>query len=98
MSFARSIKMRTSVATFVARTFFSRQAAVAALLGYSLLAAVMVPTTATRAAEIKVLSTVALTPALDDLVAKYENSGNRLTIVYNTIAELKKRIEGGETS
>jgi molybdate transport system substrate-binding protein len=78
------------------RTFFGEQAA--ALFGFSLLAAVMTPATSARAAEIKVLSTVALTPALDELVSKYQSSGNRLTIVYNTIAELKKHIEGGETA
>jgi molybdate transport system substrate-binding protein len=78
------------------RAFFSWQTAIAALFGYCLLAAAVTSAT-TRAAEIKVLSTVALTPALDELAAAYERSGNRLTIVYNTIAELKKRIEGGET-
>ena len=78
--------------------FFSAQAAVAALFGCSLVSAVMTSTTGARAAELKVLSTVALTPALDELKPKFESNGNRLTIVYNTIAELKKRIEGGETA
>ena len=52
----------------------------------------------TYLAEVKVLSTVALTPALDELVPKYESGGNRLTVVYDTIAELKRRIDGGETA
>ena len=78
--------------------FFGAQAAVAALFGCSLVSALMISTTGARAAELKVLSTVALTPALDELKPKFENAGNRLTIVYNTIAELKKKIEGGETA
>ncbi len=78
--------------------FFGARAAVAALFGCSLVSALMISTTGARAAELKVLSTVALTPALDELKPKFENAGNRLTIVYNTIAELKKKIEGGETA
>jgi molybdate transport system substrate-binding protein len=77
---------------------FGAQAAVAGLFCCSLVSALMTSTTGARAAELKVLSTVALTPALDELKPKFESSGNRLTIVYNTIAELKKRIEGGETA
>jgi molybdate transport system substrate-binding protein len=50
-----------------------------------------------RTAMVKVLSTVALTPALDELVPTFEN-GAPLTIVYDTIAELTKRIDGGETA
>jgi molybdate transport system substrate-binding protein len=79
------------------RAFFNQRAAVVALLGFSLLVDVVIATTVVYAAEIKVLSTVALTPALDELVPKYESGGNQLTIVYNTIAELKKRIDSGET-
>ena len=45
------------------------------------------------------MSTVALTPTLDELKPKYEkSSGNKLVIIYSTIAELKKRIEAGETA
>jgi len=77
---------------------FIAQAAVAALFGCTLVSALMTSTTGARAAELKVLSTVALTPALDELKPKFESGGNRLTIVYNTIAELKKKIEGGETA
>jgi molybdate transport system substrate-binding protein len=75
-----------------------KRAAAAAVFGCSLLSAVMTSTTITHAVELKVLSTVALTPALDELVPRYESTGNRLTIVYDTIAELKKRIDGGETA
>ncbi len=44
------------------------------------------------------MSTVGLTPALDELAPKYEAGGNHLTIVFSTIANLKKRIDGGETA
>src|SRR5690349_6623723 len=55
--------------------------------------------TAAHAAEIKVMSTVALQPTLDELKARYEHtSGNKLVIVYSVIADLKRRVEGGETS
>jgi molybdate transport system substrate-binding protein len=59
--------------------------------------AVSVPTA--HAVEITVMSTVALAPTLDEVKAKYEStSGNTLTIVYSVIADLKKRIEAGETA
>jgi molybdate transport system substrate-binding protein len=78
--------------------FFGTQAAVAAVFGCTLVSALMTTTTGARAAELKVLSTVALTPALDELKPKFESTGNKLTIVYSTIAELKKKIDGGETA
>lgn len=80
------------------RAFFRRQTVAVALLGLSLLPALSVTTTGTYAAELKVLSTVALTPSLAELAPKYESGGNRLAITYGTIAELKKRIDGGETA
>jgi molybdate transport system substrate-binding protein len=67
--------------------FFSAQAAVAALFCSSLVSALMTSTSGARAAELKVLSTVALTPALDELKPKFESNGN----------QLKKKIDGGET-
>jgi molybdate transport system substrate-binding protein len=76
----------------------SAKAAIAALFGCSLMSTLVISISGARAAELKVLSTVALTPALDELKPRFESNGDRLTIVYNTIAELKKRIEGGETA
>jgi molybdate transport system substrate-binding protein len=67
--------------------------AIPAAFGCSLLSAL-----AASAAEVKVMSTVALTPTLDELVPKYEAGGNHLTIVYSTIANLKKKIDAGETA
>jgi molybdate transport system substrate-binding protein len=80
-------------------TFFSRRTAVvvAVVCSRPLVLGAIAP--AAFAAEIKVMSTVALTPTLAELTPKYEaSSGNRLVFVYSTIADLKKRIEGGETA
>jgi molybdate transport system substrate-binding protein len=71
---------------------------VTAALACSLLLALATSATEARAAEVKVMSTVALTPTLDELVPKYEAGGNHLTIVYSTIANLKKKIDAGETA
>jgi len=55
--------------------------------------------TAARADEIKVMSTVALTPTLSELAPKFEkDSGHKLAITYSTAADLKKRVEAGETA
>ena len=81
------------------RGLFSRRAALAAAVEYSLLLALGAAAPAAYAAEVKVMSTVALTPTLGDLTPKYESSsGNKLTIIYSTIADLKKRIDAGETA
>jgi molybdate transport system substrate-binding protein len=80
------------------KTIFGKTAAVAASFGSSLLFALATPATNAQAAEIKVMSTVALTPTLDELAPKHENGGNHLTIVYDTIAALKKRIDADETA
>jgi len=54
---------------------------------------------AARAAELRVMSTVALTATLDDLKPKFESAtGHKLTIIYSVIADLKKRIQDGETA
>jgi molybdate transport system substrate-binding protein len=81
------------------RRLFSRRAALAAAVEYSLLLALGAAAPAAYAAEVKVMSTVALTPTLGELTPKYESSsGNKLTIIYSTIADLKKRIDAGETA
>ena len=49
------------------------------------------------AADVKVLSAVAMRPALDDLAPQFERAtGHRLTIIYEVAGELRKRIESGE--
>ena len=79
--------------------FFSRRATLAAVIECSFLLALGAAAPAAHAAEVKVMSTVALTPTLDELTPRYESSsGNKLMVVYSTIADLKKRIEAGETA
>ena len=51
------------------------------------------------AAEVKVLTSVALTSALNELAPKFEQAtGNKLEISYSLIADIKKRILAGETA
>jgi molybdate transport system substrate-binding protein len=74
-------------------------ATVAAVVKFSFLIALGVAAPIADAAEIKVMSTVALTPALSELAPRHESSSSdKLTIVYGTIAELKKRVDAGETA
>src|ERR1700758_3266271 len=52
-----------------------------------------------RAAELKVLASVALTSALNELSPIYEKAtGDKLSIGYGLAADLKKRILDGETA
>jgi molybdate transport system substrate-binding protein len=51
------------------------------------------------AAEVKVLTSVALTSALNELAPKFEQAtGNKLNIGYSLIADIKKRMLDGETA
>jgi molybdate transport system substrate-binding protein len=50
-----------------------------------------------RAAELKVLASVALTSSLDELTPVYEKeTGDKLSIGYSLAADLKKRLLDGE--
>jgi molybdate transport system substrate-binding protein len=50
-------------------------------------------------AELKMMTSVALTSALNELAPKYEKaSGNKLTIIYGLSADMKKRILENETA
>jgi molybdate transport system substrate-binding protein len=52
-----------------------------------------------RAAEVRVLASVALTSALNELAPMYEKAtGNKLSIDYALAAELKKRVLDGENA
>ena len=54
---------------------------------------------ASSAAEIKVLTSVALTSALNELAPNFEHAtGNRLIIGYSLIADIRKRMLDGETA
>jgi molybdate transport system substrate-binding protein len=55
--------------------------------------------TVVSAAEIKVLSSVALTSALNQTAPSFEQAtGNRLNISYSLIADIRKRMLDGETA
>src|SRR3954463_9769209 len=61
------------------------------------LAGVMLSAMAASAAELKVITSVALTTALDELAPIFERkTGNKLTISYDLAAVQKKRILEGE--
>src|SRR4030088_2673616 len=68
-------------------------AMLAGLLFSSTLAAVAEPV------EVTVLTSVALTSALDELAPQFEGAtGNKLKIGYSLIADIKKRVIAGETA
>jgi molybdate transport system substrate-binding protein len=55
--------------------------------------------TAAEPVEITVLTSVALTAALDELAPQFERTtGNKLKIGYSLIADIKKRVIAGETA
>lgn len=72
---------------------------VAAVIGLALLLSGLTTVPAASAAEIKVMSTVAMTATLDELKPKFEAAtGHKVTFVYSVIADLRKRIQEGETA
>jgi molybdate transport system substrate-binding protein len=63
------------------------------------LAAFAMPSTVAFPADLKVLTSVALTSVLDELTPAFEKAtGNKLAIGYGLAAELNKRILDGETA
>ena len=70
-----------------------------AVVGFAILLPSLSAAPAVGAAEIKVMSTVAMTATLDELKPKFEAAtGHKVTIVYSVIADLRKRIQEGETA
>src|SRR5262249_15579167 len=54
---------------------------------------------ASSAAEIKVLTSVALTSAFNELAPNFEQvTGNKLNVGYSLVADIRKRILDGETA
>jgi molybdate transport system substrate-binding protein len=52
-----------------------------------------------RAAEVKVLTSVALTAALNELIPGFEKAtGDKVTVVYGLAAEMRKRVLDGEST
>jgi molybdate transport system substrate-binding protein len=78
---------------------FARPFALAAVGGLLLASTAATTGSVADAAEVKVLTSVALTSALDEIAPKYEQAtGNKLKIGYSLIADIKKRILEGETA
>src|SRR5262249_3649891 len=70
-----------------------------AAIGLAILLPGLTAASAVRAAEIKVMSTVALSATLDELKPKFEAAtDHKITLVYSVIADLRKRIQEGETA
>jgi molybdate transport system substrate-binding protein len=62
-------------------------------------AALTLPGSVAHAADLKVLTSVALTAALGDLVPMFEKAtGDKVTIGYGLAGDLKKRVLAGETA
>jgi molybdate transport system substrate-binding protein len=65
----------------------------------AVVASLLMPPVAANAAEIKVLSSVALTSALDELAPIFERTtGNKLVIDYGVAVQLRERFLAGETA
>ncbi len=81
-------------------TRFTRCAAnLAAAIGIAFLLPGLTGAAVAGAAEIKVMSTVAMSATLNELKPTFETStDNKVTIVYSVIADLRKRIQEGETA
>lgn len=78
------------------QTSLAKRIALAAAGG---LVSCLLVTTASSAAEIKVLTSVALTSALNEVAPNFEQTtGNKLNIGYSLIADIKKRMLEGETA
>ncbi len=78
------------------QTSLKKRALIAAAAGLMLCS---LEASAGRAAEIKVLTSVALTSALDQIAPDFEKAtGNKLNIGYSLIADIKKRLLDGETA
>src|SRR4051812_21661685 len=61
--------------------------------------AILIFTEAASAAEVKLFAAGALTPAIGELVPRFEkSSGHKVTIVYGNINALAERIEKGEAA
>jgi molybdate transport system substrate-binding protein len=82
----------------MAELVFAKRFAVA-VIGGLLLSSIAATPGAADAAEVKVLTSVALTSALNELAPKFEQAtGNKLNIGYSLIADIRKRMLEGETA
>jgi molybdate transport system substrate-binding protein len=80
-------------------TSFAKRLAIAAAGGLLLSSIAVTAATVADAAEISVLTSVAMTAALNELAPQYEQAtGNKLKIGYSLIADIRKRMIAGETA
>jgi len=80
-------------------TSFAKRFTMAAACGLVFSSIVATEGAVADAAEVNVLTSVALTSALDELAPEYERAtGNKLKIGYSLIADIRKRIIAGETA
>jgi molybdate transport system substrate-binding protein len=80
------------------RMSFALRAAMA-VIGGLLCYPIAIEGAVANAAEVKVLSSVALTSALNELAPQFERAtGNKVTIGYSLAADIRKRILEGETA
>jgi molybdate transport system substrate-binding protein len=81
------------------RRSFTTGLVATAAAGSLLSAKVSLDASAADAAEIKMLTSVALTSALNELAPQFEHSsGDKLVIGYSLIADIRKRVLNGETA
>jgi molybdate transport system substrate-binding protein len=78
---------------------FAPQLAAAMAAGLLLSSIAAIETAVAEPVEVTVLTSVALTSALDELAPQFERAtGNKLRIGYSLIADIKKRVLAGETA
>src|ERR1700730_4593349 len=83
----------------IAKRFTRWATNIAATIGLAFLLPGLTTVSAASAAEIKIMSTVAMSATLDELKPNFETAtGKKVTIVYSLIADLRKRIQEGETA
>jgi molybdate transport system substrate-binding protein len=94
----RLLGTRSAGETDMVRSF-TTSIAMAVMGGFLLSPAPPSQAIAGDAAEVKVLATVALTPALNELAVEFERAtGNKLTISYSLVADIRKRVLEGEAA
>ena len=80
-------------------TSFTVRVAMAAMGGLLISPIAAIEATVANAAEVKVLASVALTSALNELAPQFERTtGNKLTFGYSLVADIRKRVLEGETA
>jgi molybdate transport system substrate-binding protein len=84
--------------SFASRLFAPKLAA-AMLAGLLFSSVAAIEAAVAEPVEVTVLTSVALTSALDELAPQFERAtGNKLKITYSLIADIKKRVIAGETA